>query len=182
MDTSLPRDIRDPTSALQTFRSRRDGVIPLKRPHRVDPSSSSPSESHEASSQRVDTPVSNFCEKARARVYQVWRASLDNRYYLPQSSLVTGRLQRDLQGESLTLIRPFLIPFADRKSSATIESVTFCENSASVNVEHSMLHIDGSFECNIIECFISNKMVLFTNSLCVNKLFDLYIMCLKNIN
>lgn len=62
-DTSLPRGVRDPTSALQTFRSRRDDAIPLKRSDRVSPPSSSPSESHEASFQRVVTSVCNFREE-----------------------------------------------------------------------------------------------------------------------
>lgn len=67
--TSLPWDIREPTSALQTFRSRRDGAIPLRRPRRMNRPSSNPSEPHKACSHSAASrhAVNNFRVDARAR-------------------------------------------------------------------------------------------------------------------
>lgn len=60
---SLPWGFHEPTSALQTFRSRRDEAIPLRRPRRADRPSSNPSETHKASSRSaVDTQIKIFAE------------------------------------------------------------------------------------------------------------------------
>lgn len=115
--TSLPWDIREPKSALQTFRSRRDGAIPLRRPHLADRPPSNPSEPHKACSAASRQAVNNFREDARARLAEcdVYRFSRTASLW---SSFTIGIFNViDIQGESSTLISSFLLPFAVRKRS-----------------------------------------------------------------
>jgi len=125
--TSLPQD--QPTSALQTLRSRRDGALPLKRSRRHWKKGRPPSkasETHEASSQRVDGARSAIFRGGRARLAPT--SLTHNRLpiaIVPSlwSSLVTDTLDAiDLQGENTTLIRPLRIFHAAVSRSAAQKS------------------------------------------------------------
>lgn len=92
---SLPQGICDPTSALQTFRSRRDDAISLKRPRRVGRPPSNPSEPYEVSLHPAAARHTQLVIFARTRelasTCNAWR----DYHYSPRLPFRHRHFQRD---------------------------------------------------------------------------------------
>lgn len=143
-DTSLPRDICDPTSALQTFRSRRDDVSPwsaligwalLHQAHQIL--------SKLRFSKSVDSQSVIFVGRRGlgSRVIEFYVHPSTVLAVIGPSLIISVFNAIDFQGESLTLIRPFLIPLAAPLKSSILRDnrVTFVKKQTSVNIRLNII-------------------------------------------